>query len=294
MACVRRAWLVLDTDTIDLEDPAAGYFCSSLDLGYPAPREVTNDRPDADGVTDRTSLMGARVVQADITALLGAGATIDDVAAAFAPFMVPSARPILHYILDRPGAPERVLTVRASGYSWKVEGDNQRDISLQWLAADPIVRDPTEHVATAFAGTVGLAGRTYNLTYPRTYPTGTAAPSSAIIHSNGDLPVKPLLRIYGPIGGPVVTIRAADGTNYAVPFLGTFNIGAGTFAEVDTDAHTALYQGDPNQPILNQLDWTRMLWPVLAPQTDNTMSLTGSNTSPATQVQAIWQDGYLS
>jgi hypothetical protein len=294
MTCVRRAWLVLDTDTIDLEDPSSGYFCASLDLGYPQPREVTNNRPDADGVTDRTSLMGARVVQADITALVGAGATIDDVATAFAPFMVPSARPFLHYILDRPGAPERVLAVRASGYAWKVEGDNQRDISLQWFAADPIARDPTQHVATAFAGTGGLAGRNYNLTYPRTYPTGTAPPSSAIIHSAGDLPVQPLLRIYGPIAGPVVTIRGADGTAYLVPFLGTFNIGAGAFAEVDTRAHTALYQGDPAQPILNQLDWTRMLWPVLPPQTDNTLSLTGSNTSAPTQVQAIWQDGYLS
>ena len=48
--------------------------------------------------------MGTRVVSADITALAGAGARIDDVADNFAPFMVPSARPVLHYVLDRPGA----------------------------------------------------------------------------------------------------------------------------------------------------------------------------------------------
>ena len=44
MACVRRAWLALpDGRTIGLE--GTGYFCSSLDLGYPAVREVTNPRP---------------------------------------------------------------------------------------------------------------------------------------------------------------------------------------------------------------------------------------------------------
>jgi hypothetical protein len=46
MTCVRSAWLVLGAKTVLLEDEAAGYFCESLDLGYPAPREVTENRPD--------------------------------------------------------------------------------------------------------------------------------------------------------------------------------------------------------------------------------------------------------
>jgi len=291
--CIRSAWLVLDTNTIQLENQAGGWFCASLDLGYPEVRAVTNNRPDMDGIDDRTQLMGGRTVTAEVMAIDGAGAQIDDVASAFAPFMVPSARPELHYVLDRPGAPERMMIVRAAGYAWAVAGASERDIQLQWIAADPVAYDPIQHTATAFAGTAGLSGRTYTRTYPRTYPTGTAPPSTAIIHSNGDLPVRPLLRIYGPINAPVVQIRGADGTVYRVSFIGSFQIGVGAFVDVDCAAKYARYQGDPLQPVLNQIDWTTLRWPVLPPQTDNVLSLSGTNTAGATQVQAIWQDGYL-
>ena len=82
-SCARRAWLTLGARTLLLEDPSSGYFCTSLDLGYPTVRAVTNNRPDDDG--------------------------IDDVADNFAPFMVPSARPVLHYVLDRAGTARELL-----------------------------------------------------------------------------------------------------------------------------------------------------------------------------------------
>jgi hypothetical protein len=293
MTCVRRAWLTLDDgSSIDLEDVAAGYFCTSLDLGSPTVREVANNRPDRDGIDDRTRLFGARLISAAVTALDDAGATIDAVATSFGPYMTPNARPTLHYVLDRPGAPERVLTVRGAAYTWKLEGASQRDISLQWVAADPVAYDPAQRVVTAFAGTVAGAGRAYDLRYPRTYPTGTQSPTSSTIHGDGDLPVQPLLRIYGPITEPTVTIRAADGTLYVVGFLSSFSVGAGAFVEVDTAARTAYYLGDPAQPVLAQLDWTTLAWPVLPPGADHVMTLAGSASGAGTQVQAIWQDGY--
>lgn len=295
MTCIRRAWLTLDDgSSIDLEDVAAGYFCTSFDLGSPTVREVVNDRPDRNGVDDRTRLFGARLISADLTALVDAGATIDDVATSFGPYMLPSSRPTLHYVLDRPGAPERVLVVRGAAYAWKLEGASQRDISLQWVAADPVAYDPAQRVVTAFAGTTAGAGRAYDLTYPRTYPTGTQSPSSGTIHGNGDLPLQPLLRIYGPITAPAVSIRAADGTLYVVGFLSSFSIGAGAWVDVDTAARTAFYLGDPAQPILAQLNWTTLAWPVLPAGADHVMTLAGTATGAGTQVQAIWQDGYLS
>ena len=138
MACVRTAWLTLDGMSMPLENEAAGYFCGSLDLGWPVVREVVNDRPNADGTDDLTTLMGARAVTADITAIAGVGAVIDAVASGFGPFMVPSVRPVLHYVLDVPGAAERTLTLRASGYAWPIVGPFTRDVQLQWVAADPI------------------------------------------------------------------------------------------------------------------------------------------------------------
>jgi hypothetical protein len=297
--CVRQAWLTLGAATVPLENGAAGYFCESLDLGYPAVREVSANRPDQDGADDRTQFMGPRVVTASVRALTGAGARIDAVASAFAPYMVPSARPVLHYILDRPGTVERTLTLRAANYDWPVVGASERTISLQWVAPDPIARDPTVKTATAWAGSVSGGGRTYNLTFPRTYPAGGGPTITGQIVTNGDVPARPLLRIYGPITKPIVTFtRLSDNAASQVPFVAGYQIAGGHYVEVDTAAHTAYLDGAHNQSVLSSLDWLNLSWPVVSPAPDGaTMGLVGDPsglvTSGLTQCQATWQDGYL-
>jgi len=292
--CVRQAWLTLGSLTMPLENPAGGWFCASLDLGFPDVREVIQNRPDTDGTIDRTALMGARVISAEIHAVAGAGARIDDVADNFAPFMVPSARPVLHYILDRAGAAERTLTVRAMGYQWAVAGTAERQIMLQWKAADPIARDPTVQTATAYAGTAAGNGRTYPLVYNRTYPTGGGSPTTATISSAGDLPVRPLLRIYGPVTGPAVTFTPTAGPVSKVAFVPSYRLDQGHYVQVDTVSKTALLDGIAGQSALAWLDWYNTAWPILPtlPAT-TTMAMTGSSTSGVTQAQATWQDGYL-
>jgi hypothetical protein len=304
MDCVRRAWLTLGSLSVDLESTTAGYFCSSLDLGYPQVRDVTSSNPDRDGVQDRTRYMGGRVVSADITALAGAGARIDAVASTFAPFMVPSARPTLHYILDRPGAAERTLTVRGSGYSWPVEGPFQRDIQLQWLAADPVARDATIKTATAYAGSSSSPGRLYPLTFNRIYPAGGGNRTTGVLVSAGDVPIRPMLRIYGPITSPSVQFQnVASGGVIIQPggridFAAGFVIGSGQYVDVDTANKTAWLNGDPTQSVLASINWQSSQWPVVNPQPPATspglMSLVGTSTTGITQVLATWQDGYLS
>jgi hypothetical protein len=292
--CIRQAWLTLGSLTVQLENVAGGWFCSSLDLGYPEVREVITNRPDTDGAVDRTTLMGARVVSAEIHAVTGAGARIDDVADNFAPFMVPSARPVLHYILDRAGAGERTLTLRAMGYTWAVVGMAERQIMLQWKAADPIVRDPNVQTVTAYAGTPAGNGRAYPLTFSRVYPTTGGSPTTAVISSAGDLPVRPLVSVYGPVTGPVVTFTPTTGPVSRVAFVASYRIDQGHYVLVDTVAKTALLDGAAGQSALAWLDWYNTAWPVLPRQPDTTqMSMTGSSTSGVTQAQATWQDGYL-
>jgi hypothetical protein len=294
MTCVRQAWLTLGSLTMPLESWSGGWFCSNLDLGYPEVREVINNRPDTDGAVDRTQFMGARLVSAEIKAEAGAGARIDDVADNFAPFMVPSARPVLHYILDRPGAAERTLTLRAVNYSWPIQGNIERDIQLQWKAADPIVRDPAVQTVTALAGAAGGSGRTYPLVYSRTYPVGGGAPSTATIASQGDLPVRPLLNIYGPITGPVVTFTPSVGPASKVAFVAAFRVDQGHYVQVDTVAKTAYLDGPGGASELAWLDWFNTAWPVLPVNpASTTMGLAGGSTTGSSQVQAIYQDGYL-
>lgn len=294
--CVTRAWLVLGSLTMPLEDEDGGWFMTELALGYPSVRDVVNVRPDQDGAIDRTQFFGERAVSASVKAVTWAGAQLDDVASRFAPFMVPSARPVLHYVLDRPGAPERILTVRAAGYEFIVDNPDERDIHLAWIAADPIVRDPTPHLATAFTGSSpGTAGRRYNLVFPRVYPSGGGGPVSATIYSPGDVAVRPLLRIYGTVTAPVVSFTPGAG---AFAMLPTMTISGGHYVEADCAAQTAWLDGDRTRSVAAYIDWATIYaqggWPLIPPRSTITMTMTGQSTSGNAQTQVSWQDGYLS
>jgi hypothetical protein len=297
MVCVRRAWLVLGGSTLELEDYAAGYYCTTLDLGYPEIREVVENRPaPLDGTIDRSALFGSRAVSANLTGQSGHGMTADQIATLFAPFMLPSVRPQLHYVLDRPGTPERVLTVRAAGYSWPISGSASRDIQLSWVAPDPIMYDPVVRSAVAFAGSGAAAGRVYPLTFNRVYPVGGMSPTTGTITSDGDVaPVRPVLRIYGPITTPVVHLQATGPgfvTDYWVVFVAGFRIDPGHWVDVDTAAKTAYT--DTGLSVMSSIDWQQSVWPVLPVAPGSTaMTMTGSSTSQVTQVVATWQDGFL-
>ena len=291
--CVRSAWLTLGALTVALEDPDAGYFCSSLDLGYPDVRDVTSDRPDQDGIDDRTAYFGARTVTADITALTGAGARIDAVAAQFAPFMVPSSRPTLHYVLDRPGTPERTIGLRAAGYAWPIAGPYERDIHLQWVADDPASLDPTEKTSTAWAGSSTTQGRTYNLTFNRIYPPGGGSKVDGVIRTVGDLGVRPRLKIYGPVTRALVNIGPGSNLVLTVGFVPGYVINAGHYVDVDTARRSAYLDGDPSQSVIASIDWFASVWGVVQPGVTNNMWMSGGSTSGVTQVQAFWHDRYL-
>ena len=296
MTCVRRAWLTLDDGrSIGLE--GVGYFCTKLDLGSPTVRENVNNRPDNSGVTDRTSLVGSRIVSADITTLSTVGhARIDEVASAFGPFMDPGQRPTLHYVLDRADNPERTIKLRGSSYAWPIAGPYQRDVQLQWVAPDPFALDPVPQLATTWAGT-GRPGRTYPLTFPRTYPAGSGTPVNGRAQVLGDTWVRPVVRIYGPLTGPMrvtfIPDSAPSDTSMAVVFLTPFSIDAGHFVSVDTDAHTAVMDDDPTKSVLSSLDWYNLKWPVLYPTDAYTVTMNGYAGTHTSQAQVSWNDRYF-
>jgi hypothetical protein len=294
MTCVRKAWLTLGASTLLLEDPTKGYFCTELNLGWPDVREVINNRPDQDGADDRTTYFGPRAITAAITAIAGAGANIDGAASLFAPFMSPAARPQLHYVLDRPGAAERVLTVRASGYQWPIVGDKQRDVQLAWVAADPLPKDVAVRTSTAYAGASSGPGRIYNLTFNRLYPVGGGSSSVGIIHGNGDVWFGPVYRIYGPITQPDLQILlSGHGVPMRILFDPGFSIAATHYVDLDSTAHTARLDGDPNQSVYGSIEWSASNWSKLTPGVDNLLTIHGTSTSGVSQVLATWQDVYL-
>jgi hypothetical protein len=188
--------------------------------------------------------------------------------------------------------------LRGSGYAWPIVGAAQRDIQLQWVAADPIVRDPVQKTVTAWAGTGATGGRQYNLTFNRAYPPGGGTGNTANLSTPGDVGIRPLIRIYGPVTGPALTFQTftsggSSATTYFW-FLPGYTIPAGGWVDVDAAGRTVYVNSDPTQPALNQVDWSRSSWPYLAPSPAYVlMQLGGTATTGVTQAQAIWNDGYL-
>jgi hypothetical protein len=197
-------------------------------------------------------------------------------------------------VLDRPGTPERTLALRPDGYDWPIAGISERHIHLAFVTTtEPAALDPTSQTVSAWTGTGLAGGRTYPLTFNRTYPAGGGAGNTATIHSNGDLAIRPLLRFYGPNTGPVAIITPPSGPAFRVGFLSTFVLGVGQYVEVDTAKKTASMSGDPAQSRLSSLEWATISWPVLQPGVDNFLSAGGSSTGAQTQVQEVWNDRYL-
>jgi hypothetical protein len=266
-ACVRSAWLVLDGQRIDLEDASAGYFCESLDLGSPDVREVTNPVPDANGTIDTTQLFGARVVTVAIKAQRGAGARIDEVAASFAPFMVPSLRPELHYVLDRGANPERFLTLRPKAYSWPVVGPESRDIQMQFVAPDPVAYDPVAQQVQ-----VGIS------------------PATAQVSTAGDVEAAPLVRMQGPANAGTASVtftRNSDGRVFTLAYKPQL---VGNGVTFDCAAHTV--HDDAWNSVLSGVDWTKNTW-VLIPRAPDFAVVRWTGAGGAGNATVTFNDGYL-
>ena len=180
--CVRRAWLTLGAASLALEDAAAGYLCTSLDLGYPTPRPVTANRPDADGAVDRTRYSSPRTVAANISALVGAGARIDEVATAFRAVHggQRSADAALH---SRP-ARRRRTHARAGAVGLRLA--DCRTVSTRHTA--PMGRARSDRTRPGAAQRDGVGRRTrrrplYDLAFDRTYPqAGGGRPAASSRH----------------------------------------------------------------------------------------------------------------
>lgn len=294
----RSAWLMLNGNRLDLDDYAAGYAMTELDLGFPEVREVVNNRPVQHGIDDQTRYFAGRGITANITAWPGGLKPLDDIVASFGPYMNPGVRPELHYTLISDDYRERVITLRAANFASSMPSPVRRDMQLSWVAPDPVIRDADLKTATAWAGSSSPPGRTYNLTFNRIYPPGSGAPVIAEIVSLGDIPIPPRLMLYGPITGPVIEMQsqAGDGPFIVgtIVFVPSFTVGAGQWVDIDCLSHSAYLNSDSQQSVFNELDFSGLSWPLIYPTPYvNWLSLVGTTTSSISQVQALWQDSYL-
>ena len=142
-----------------------------------------------------------------------------------------------------------------------IAGADSRDIQLQWVADDPAAVDPVEKTETVWSGSSTAAGRTYPLTFNRIYLPGGSSPTTGYLSTVGDLPIRPKLRIYGPITQPQINIEPASNIiAIQVALLAALTIGAGHYVDVSVADRTAWLDGDPSQSVIASVNWAQSVW----------------------------------
>jgi hypothetical protein len=297
----RAAWLVLNGMRTYLDDVAGGWVCTALDLGFPDIRDVTNPAPIQHGLDDQTKFFGGRVVTATITAVPDGRLSLDSIVEQFGRYMDPGARPELHYTRQSDDPDERMIVLRASAWSSPMGVPTRRDLQLSWIAPDALIRSAVPSTSSTWSGSGEAGGRVYEPPWipDRDYTdvAGTGPiPGQPI--SRGDLPVAPLLMIYGPITQPMVSFGAVDPDRNPVQgqvaFKSSFTVGSGEWVKVDCKARSAHLNGDPKLSVFGSLDFEATQWPLIYPLPwVNVIHLAGSSTSDNTLAEVIWQDAYL-
>jgi hypothetical protein len=233
--------------------PRTDFFLTGMDVPLPAVRAVAEDRTDDDGSRDSTARHGARAASLEFRAFDTPMALVDELTS----YLHPAARPYLHMADDEWGG-ERRLQLRVDQFSGPMSRTSHvyRDVQAQWVAPDGIWEAVEPVSFTVNADTGELTGRTYPLTFPRTYPVTTAA--GALEHTNlGSTWAHFTARLYGPCNGPRLT---NDTTGESLVFTEDLVVAAGEYVEIDTQDRTALYLSQAGASRLNQVDFAASSW----------------------------------
>jgi hypothetical protein len=287
--------LTVGSTTVDLMSDQQGFRVSALDLGYPAVREVVVDNPDRNGATDLTKLLGPRPVVITGALVPSPAGSRQRAWHALAPFLDPSARVTMTYRVDA-DAVVKTITLRAAQATALFDNPQTSPAQLGFKAADPVAYD--QNVQTIYMVPSGTqAGRAYNLTFNRVYPSTGVTGATSVNH--GDLVTFPRLRVYGPASNVYIGWNTGSPlVQYTLAFLSTFSVPAGDSLVIDCKARTMYLNSDPTTSRYNQVDFAGSSggWPYI-PATPapgfTSWLLNASSYSTATQLQVTWQDAYL-
>lgn len=251
------------TATLDLMDQANGYRVDGLEVQFPTVREVVAALPTRDGDYDTTRLFGPRVVTVTGSVIPVAGKSREASVSALAAWCAPALRPRLVYAVD-PGSPPVTIGLRGSQFSAPFNDQYYSSFSVSWVAPNPV----------AF----NLAAQRLISINPQTQGAAT---------NYGTYKSWPLLNIYGPCGGIVITWVSPPG---GVISLG-YTIASGHYVQVDGFNQTVKLDGT-GQSLFSSLDFTATRWAALELGT-TTIAFSPATSSAGARLEVAWYDAYI-
>lgn len=269
MVCPIAVRLVDENGAVDdlalNPDGLNGLVLQDLDLGYPSVRVSSDVRTERDGTDDATRYFGARLVSVRAVAQAVDGSTKQQVLDALGYFTVPSRRPWLYYTLED-GGPERRVRLRAEAFTAPLAAPvahRLQRLQVSWAGPDGVLEAAELTVENVFAAADVEDGRTYDLTFDRSYPESDPIGTVEIVN-DGNVDVSPVLRLYGPCTNPRIENVTYDETLEFTANTG-LSIAAGDYLEVDVLNSTALLNGDAAASRYGRLDIAESTWWTLRP-----------------------------
>lgn len=250
--------LELNGQTLDLT-PANGFNIRDFNIGFPVIRSVMDDRPNVDGMDDRTRFFGSRVVSLDMD-LVGNKWTLMD---QLAPYLNPKNRP---YLVFTDAAQARRIRLRASEETAVITAPtNIQRVLLQWVAPDGVAETVAQSSQTVTAAVTPSPGFTFNFGFDLVFPNSTPS-GRTNVNTVGNAQCYPVMQLWGPCVNPRID-NQQDPNSSGVPKQLGFNItlSASQYLEVDTRERTVLLNGNANAPRYNTLDFATSEWWSLAP-----------------------------
>lgn len=251
-------------------------------------RAAVSNAPFRPGTIDSTLYGGAAAVTLNVTVLPpDAHPTVDVLRS----WIRPSRRS--YFLVQRTGwTALRRLFVRGDALAAPVVTATSDGpmvvVQMAFRAIDGVWEDNDLSSRTIFPGGTSTSAKTYPLSFPMNYGTGTP-PGAGTVASTGNTVCPIVARIYGPVTAPALVNNT---TGQTIAFTSGFTIPAGQYVSIDTAAATVLANDDPTLSRFNSIDWSQTdLW-WLQPG-NNQIGFTGSALSSVTQAVITWRERHV-
>lgn len=260
-------------------------------IGDPTTRVVADNAPDANGTIDTTMYFGARAVTVQFVLDKGAS-SLFGLRSQIMAFTRPDLRPRL-YIQPEADAPELMLTLRrdqAEPVTWQPAQQVLQLMAVSWVCPNGLLESAELHSVTAGAGgEVAQTGLTFNATPDFSFGGATVASGGALVDNVGNVPVWPVITMYGPFSAG--TILRNDTTGLELEFLSTMSIVTGDWLRVDFASKTIV--NSTGTSYYDSLDFASSTWWQIQPGENRIYMLPTTFTAPPASLLVEWRSGWL-
>ncbi|MFF7192037.1 hypothetical protein ACFZAR_44605 [Streptomyces sp. NPDC008222] len=151
--------------------------------------------------------------------------------------------------------------------------------------------DPRRYSTTLQSGTTGLPTTSGGLSLPATFPiTFSAATVSGVINAVnvGTFETRPILTIAGPVTAPSVAALYPDGT--VKQMLYSLDLQSGDVLTIDTDAHTAMLNGNTSR---RRFLTVASGWPTIPAGSSVNYQFQSSTYNSSAMLTATWRSAWM-